>query len=85
MTLFTSLYHLTGSMRSLAISKLSQCKKGKRGEGENTGIWKKKTQSQNYEKNKTLANSSNFAVVWITLHIIFCCLSTQVEIFHTAN
>lgn len=28
MTLFTSVYHLTGSMRSLAISKLPQSIKG---------------------------------------------------------
>lgn len=82
MTLFTSLYHLTGSMRSLAISKLSQSTKGK---GEiNTGVWKN-------NKDKTMKLTKHFLIPatlqFFELHftLFSAVFPLQVEIFHTAQ
>lgn len=84
MTLFTSPHHLTGSMRSLAISKLSQSTKGKGGEGEKL----------KYEKNnkvKTMKQTKHFLIPatfqlfelhFTSFSIVF---PLQAEIFHTAQ
>lgn len=85
MTLFTSLYPLTGSMRSLAISKLSQSTKGKGGkEGGNTGIRKNnKVKTMKLTKHIHVPATSQLFELHFTLFSVLFPL--QVEIFHTAQ
>lgn len=85
MTLFTSPHHLTGSMRSLAISKLSQSTKGKGGGEGETLKYEKNNKVKTMKQTKHFLIPATFQLFELHLTSFSIVFPLQVEIFHTAQ